>query len=424
MVLFLAGFSRYWESYAPNDSVPGDPETFRLARSLYDTGKFANPFEALETGPSAHLSPVFPSFLALMMKVFGDGSTGFFAIRLAAALVLSLQLALFPVYSRILGMGEINGIVAAAIWIVAKPRLVWGFEGIYVAILLAVACCCYRRYLEEDAKGSRRLAWPLGSLMGFLILTSQTVAPIYATWLAWEVWRHKYAFFRKSLLPLVLLPGIIIVPWTIRNYLVFHSFVLIRDNLGLELSVSNNDCAGYGIRRSEATGCFEKVHPNKSVNEARKVVELGEIKYNALRLHEAVRWISSHPARFIKLSTMRFVAFWFPTEAFSIHYAHTSERRLERAIIYLMTLLSLPGLFVLCRRDIKSAGVLTSCLLVFPVIHYIVQFEYRYRDPILWITFLLGAVPITACLRRLWESLRVHPLDVAPKGLVQQSGWL
>ena len=413
IVLFLACLARYWESYAPSDSVPRDPETFRLARSLYDTGRFANPFEALQTGPSAHLSPVFPSFLALLMKLFGVGSTGFYAIRLAAALVLSLQVALFPVYARILGMGEINGIVAASIWIVAKPRLVWGFEGIYVAILLAVACCCYRRYLKEEAQGSRRLAWPLGSLIGFLILTSQTVAPIYATWLAWEVWRDRYAFFRRSLLPLVLLPGIIIVPWTIRNYLVFHSFVLIRDNFGLELSVSNNDCARYGIRRSEENGCFEKVHPNKSLIEARKVMELGEIKYNALRLNEAVRWISSHPARFIKLSTMRFVAFWFPTEAFSIHYAHTSERRLERAIIYLMTLLSVPGLFILCRRDIKSAAVLTSCLLVFPVIHYIVQFEYRYRDPILWIAFLLGAVPIAACGQRLWQILRVHPLDFA-----------
>jgi hypothetical protein len=72
-----------------------------------------------------------------------------------------------------------------------------------------------------------------------------------------------------------------------------------------------------------------------------------------------------------------------------------------------------PGLFILGRRDITSAGVLTSCLLLFPVIHYIVQFEYRYRDPILWITFLLGAVPITACLTRLWESLRVQPLDFA-----------
>ena len=407
IVLFSAGLWRYWVSYAPGDSVFHEPEVFRLAHNLYDTGKFANPFAALATGPSAHLSPVLPSFLALLMKEFGKGSTGIYAIRLAGVLVLSLQLALYPVFSRMLGMGEINGIIAASIWIVAKPRIALGFEGFYVAILLAVACCCYRRYLDEEAQGRSRLAWPLGNLMGFLILTGETVAPIYATWLAWEVWRHKFAFLKRSLLPLVLLPVVIIAPWTIRNYLVFHSFTLIRDNFGLELSVSNNDCARFGIRRSWETGCFNTVHPNKSVIEARRVLDLGEVKYNAVRLHEALRWISSHPARFFKLSTMRFIAFWMPMEAFTIHDA--SGRRFERVIIYLMTLLSVPGLVILCRRDIKSAAVLISCLSAFPIVYYIVQFEAQYRDPIMWATFLLGAVPITACARRLWETFVVLP---------------
>ena len=91
---------------------------------------------------------------------------------------------------------------------------------------------------------------------------------------------------------------------------------------------------------------------------------------------------------------MRLIAFWFPTESGSIHYAG-SGRRLERVVIYLMTLLSLEGLVILCRLDVKSAAVCISCLALFPLIYYIVQFIDRYRDPIMWMTFLLGAVPIT-----------------------------
>ena len=197
VVLFSAALGRYWVSYSPGDSVFHGPEIFRLAHNLYDTGKFANPFGALATGPSAHLSPVLPSFIALLMKVYGKGSIGIYAIRLAGVLVLALQLALYPVFSRMLGMGEINGFIAASIWIVAKPRIALGFEGFYVAILLAVACCCYRRYLGEEGEGRSRLAWPLGSLMGLVILTSETVAPIYATWLAWEVWRHKFGLLQE-----------------------------------------------------------------------------------------------------------------------------------------------------------------------------------------------------------------------------------
>ena len=403
IALFFAALLRYRVSYVPTDSVIREPESFRLAHSLYDSGKFANPFAALDTGPSAHLSPVFPFFVALLMKAFGDGRASIYAIRWAATLVLSLQLAVYPLFSRILGMGAINGIVGASIWIVAKPRIVYNHEELYVAILLAVACCCYRRYLDERAQEHRRLAWLLGSLMGFLILTSQAVAPIYATWLAWEVWRRKHAFFTRSLVPLVLLPVVIIAPWTIRNYLVFHSFTPIRDNFGLELSVSNNDCARFGLSANQRTGCFENVHPNKNVDEARKVMELGEIKYNASRLREARRWISSHPARFIKLSVMRFIAFWMPTENLNNPYA--SGRHLERAAIYLITLLSVFGLVILCRRDIKSGVLLISCLTVFPLVYYLIQFEYRYRYPIMWATFLLGAIPLTACARQLWETL-------------------
>ena len=402
VVLFLAGLSRYWVSYDPSDSVPYGGESMRLAHSLYDTGNFANPFFSLHTGSSAHLSPVFPAFLAILMKVFGNKSTGIYAIELAAVLILSLQLALYPVFSTILGMGEINGIVGAAIWIAAKPRLVYNWEVLYVAILIAVACCCYRRYLDEETQRRSRLAWSLGCLMGLLILTSPTVAPIYATWLAWEVWRHRMAFFRESFLALVLLPIVILAPWVIRNYFLFHSFPVIRDNLGLELSVSNNDCAQFGTRANIASGCFEKFHPNMNVNEARKVKELGEVKYNQLQLREALHWISKHPSRFSKLSIMRCIAFWMPTETFSIHYA--SGRRSERFAIYMMTLLSAPGLIILYRCNIKSALLLISCLMVFPLVYYIVQFEDQYRYAIMWVTFLLGAVPITASVRRLWDA--------------------
>jgi hypothetical protein len=393
-------------SYDPGDTVHG-AENVRLARSLCDTGKFANPFPALDTGPSAHLSPVFPAFMALLMKVFGDKSTGIYAITWAAALVMSLQLALYPVFSRILGMGEINGIIGASMWIVAKPRLVPYWEPLYVAILVALACCFYRRYVDEEARGRRKLAWPLGCLMGFLILTSPTVAPIYVTWLAWEIWRQRMAFFKVSFLPLVLLPVLIIAPWTIRNYLVFHSFPIIRDNFGLELSVSNNECARFGFWENLETGCFEKFHPYSNVNEARKVLVLGEVKYNDLQLKKALLWISSHPARFIKLSMLRLIAFWMPTDSFTLR--DVIGHRLERFTIYLMTLLSGPGLVILCRRDIKSAAVLISLLSVFPLVHYIVEYVDRYRYPIMWATFLLGAVPITACAQRLWKTFCSAP---------------
>lgn len=408
VVLFFASLARCWASYNPTASDPGASESWHLAQNLYRSGQFANPFATLDTGPSAHLSPVFPAFLAMMMKVFGAKSASISA--LAAALVLSFQLALYPAFSKILGMGEINGIVGASALIVAGPRLNWAWDAHYVAIFLALVCCCYRRYLDldedEEDRMRRKLAWLLGASWGLLIFTSPAVAPIYATWLAWEVWHRRSVFFRRSLVPLVLLPIIIIAPWTIRNYFVFHRFPIIRDNFGLELSVSNNDCAAPTMSTNFRSGCFAKNHPNGNVDEARKVLELGEVRYNQVQLRTALNWIGAHRARFAKLTIKRFIAFWMPTNTFSVQ-EEKNGRWLEFGITGLMTILSGVGLVILYRRDVKSAALLTTCLVAFPPIYYVVQSSVRYRYPIMWVTFLLGAIPITMCVQWLIDLAKV-----------------
>jgi hypothetical protein len=423
VMLFVAGLIRYRVNYDPHGLVPRNPESLALAYNLDATGQFANPFQALATGPSAHLAPLFPAFLALLMKVFGNAGAGLYAIQLAATVILSLQLALFPVFSRMLGMGALNGFLAASIWIVAKVENLYMWESFYAGLLLALACCCYRRYMTSQGQDASRLRWVLGCLMGVSILIIPTVAPIFAVWVLWEFWRARRRLWIESLFPLILLPALVIAPWMIRNYRVFHHVVFIRDDLGLELSVSNNDCAQFGISMNNISGCFFKNHPNISMDQAKLVSQLGEVEYNRLRLRDAMSWIIVHPTRFAKLTAMRFVVFWIPNESGKIFLmnatrpaavtpnataevaAGDNDRRLfERAVIYLMTLFSGAGLLILYRRDTKSMAVCMSCLTVFPLIYYVVQFEDRYRYPTLWVTFLLGALPITAVVRVVWRA--------------------
>ena len=45
----------------------------------------------------------------------------------------------------------------------------------------------------------------------------------------------------------------------------------------------------------------------------------------------------------------------------------------------------------------------TIWLAFFPLIYYVVQYEDRYRYPIMWITFLLGALPVSLCIEWLWK---------------------
>jgi hypothetical protein len=402
-LLFVAALLRYWVSYDPSASVSGELETYRIAHNIYQRGQFANPFGAAETGPSAHLPPVFPGLLAGLMWLFGDKSAGMYAIRLTGALILSLQLALYPLFSRALGMGRLTGVIGASLWIWARPVPFYGWEAFYASFALAGACCLYRSHLDLHEPGWG--TWMLGCLMGLLSLMAPVTVPVFGAWLVWEIWRRKAVFFQRFLLPLVVLPALIVLPWAIRNYRVFHRFIPVRDNLGLELAISNNDCAGFSMEENFG-GCFQLSHPNSSTEEAGKVIDLGEADYNRMKFREALVWIKAHPRRFARLSAERFVAWWMPTETGARDFAdYAGEgREWERFVIYLVTVLSFAGLAILFRRDVQSAVVCGLCLAVFPVVYYFIQYGDRYRYPVMWLTFLLGALPISTFAR--WVFLR------------------
>src|SRR5262245_26508840 len=52
---------------------PG-PESLNLARSLADHGTFADPYHSFPTGYSAHMAPLYPLFLATLLRLLGNGS--------------------------------------------------------------------------------------------------------------------------------------------------------------------------------------------------------------------------------------------------------------------------------------------------------------------------------------------------------------
>ena len=171
-VLFLACLGRYWMHFDPRSSVPRTMEMPRTAVNLYEKGQFANPFFLVDTGPSAHVSPAFPVYMALLMHAFGDKAAGLFALKISAALIVALQIALFPVFSQCLGMGRLTGFIAACAWIAAKPMLEWNWEGYYAAFLIAITCCVYRKYLDSTSTRHKLVVWLLGFLMGILMLLS------------------------------------------------------------------------------------------------------------------------------------------------------------------------------------------------------------------------------------------------------------
>lgn len=122
---------------------------------------------------------------------------------------------------------------------------------------------------------------------GVLLLFTPTPALILGAWLVClrVVSRRSW----RQLSFLLMVPVLVVLPWLARNYRVFHKPVFLRDNLGLELAVSNNPCATFSLDLNrERTACFTSNHPNESYEEALRVRTLGEPTYNEMRLHAAM----------------------------------------------------------------------------------------------------------------------------------------
>jgi len=239
-----------------------------------------------------------------------------------------------------------------------------------------------------------------GVVWGALLLMQPAVILVLFVWLLLLHFRSQSSNRQK--IALGLLPIILLSPWMVRNFLVFHKPVFIRDNLGMELAVSNNPCASVLFETNLESGCYSRVHPNLSYEEALKVQQLGEVEYNQVKLREATGWIRANPAAFAALSARRFEAFWLPP------FSSNPETGvlLRPSVLYCFTLASVAGMFVMWRNARFSAYVVGLWLVLFPLTYYVTQSGARFRYPILWATFLPGSYFLTQLAQGLSGGLR------------------
>lgn len=226
----------------------------------------------------------------------------------------------------------------------------------------------------------------MGALWGIALLFAPALASVYAGWLFVGVWLFRSKrFFRAGLIS-VGVSALLLLPWAYRNNVQLGSWIWFRDNLGLELSVSNSDLATARLNENLRAGSHAIGHPHGSVAEAQQVRELGEVEYNRRKLHEALGWIEDHRAHFAQLTAVRMVYFWFPWVGADW----------QRILLGLVTALALAGLFFTWRVDAPSAKIVMVIWLVFPLVYYVIQFDRRYRHPMEWMLLLMGSFGVQA----------------------------
>ena len=368
-------------------------EMEKIARSLAENGTFANPYK-IPTGPTAHHAPVYPLLLSLIFRAFGYGAAAAYARTTMNVFFAAFQYALLPVLTDAARIPRVVGSVAGLVGallpyrLVSESRFETALSGLVIVVLILITT-----YWWWTPQPSRLHTFGVGLAWGAGMLCSSNLLLVFLLSLlffAVSAWRRKQQQWPVVILLSLLGMATALTPWTIRNYRALGGLILVRSNFGLEFNLSNHPgayaLAVDNIEIGIPHNYFHEHHPWASLEAAEQVRQMGEIKYNRQCARQAFDWIRANPSEFAKLTLQRIVFFWFTP---------SDTQRLKAIFIMGWTLVAAGGLWVSLRRH-RAFGLLMLALWIgYPSVHYLVQANTRYRDPIEWSVTLLAVYVLT-----------------------------
>ncbi|MCD6219864.1 glycosyltransferase family 39 protein [Candidatus Calescamantes bacterium] len=179
---------------------------------------------------------------------------------------------------------------------------------------------------------------------------------------------------RRRIVPVLLsllLLAITYSPWVVRNWIVFHHFILTTTDGGWVLYSGNNPMnrSGGGIEGIDVK------FPEEAKN-------LNEIERDQYFKKKAIEFIRSHPKEFILLSFKKFSRLWrlypSPTSGYD-------QRRFILTMLFSYGILlpfAITG-FLLSFRNFQQTFFLSLPLIIFTLTHMVFIGSIRYRVPLL-----------------------------------------
>jgi hypothetical protein len=379
------------------ETVPFQNETGNIANSLALGKGFGSVFRQ-ETGPTAWLTPVYPVLVGAIFRIFGIFSVAsFFAIVFMNSFFSAA--ACVPIYfagKRIAGIGVASA--AAWLWALFPNAVVIPFEWVWDTSLSALLGATLLWATLEFAESRRWSDWCIyGLLWGLALMTNPALASLLPFLLGWAAYRAKSAGSLRIARP-ALAAGFAVLcclPWTIRNYVVFHRIIPLRSNFAFELWLGNNDIFDEDARNGK-----QRI---TRYEEVRRYSKLGETAFMDEKWRIATDFMRSHPGLEMRLTGRRFVTMWLGTEHPVKDFLKTDSLLARVAFVtnWIAALGALGGIFVLWSRRSVFAFPATVFPVVFPLVYYVTHASLRYRHAIDPVVLLLTAITLEAILQAL-----------------------
>jgi hypothetical protein len=388
MVGLILRLAYAWDYQHPRprqalSAIPFLLEPGNIAASLAHGKGFSDPFRA-NTGPTAWTTPVYPLLIAGVFRIFGIYTFASYvaAILLNIAFSTATCVPVFYAGKRIGGLG--TAAIAAWLWAVFPNAILFTVSIWDVSLSALLVATIVWASLALAGSTSPRDWVGYGLLWGFTLMTNATLGSVLPFLLCWLAYRTRRLAYTALALGVILL---CCVPWTIRNYAVFHEFVPLRSVMGLQLWMGNNE--------QTRGGWAGALHPIDNAADREKYVQLGEIAYMEAKSKEAIHFMLADPWREARLIRNRFVTFWAGGAVNPVR-----EFLSSRSLYYRGTLLfnvlagigALCGIVALCRRHNWLVFPAAMIVIVYPLAAYLTLASARYRLPIDPAVLLLAAV--------------------------------
>jgi hypothetical protein len=372
--------------YVPStfDPPPFGYEAVHIAQSLAAGHGFGAPFPG--AGPTAWLTPVYPTLLAADVVILGSHSHA----ALVAAIFfneLCSALTVFPVFyagRRISGKNSPAqiGVFAAWLWALHPLAMITAVSMIWYSTLSGFLGAMLLWSTLSIVNSNRIVEWVgYGLIWGAELMTNPSFLVLLPPALLWLASGRGGRAAKHLSFPALagLVAATCCIPWTVRNFEVFHHFVPLRSNFGLEFWRYNHD--------------GPPLHPFDSGTERTRLSVDGEPMYMHEKLHEATLWIGVHRIEFAKRCLVRAVVFWFGDEHPLQRFAHWGEWLSKARFIsdWVLGFLLLTGLTVMWRKMRRYFWLLVSVPVLYPFVYYITLSSDAYRVPVDPILVLIAA---------------------------------
>lgn len=351
-------------------------EMANLGRSLATGHGFSAPY-GYDFGPSALTPPIYPWVVSLAFRAFGVFSyaAGFTMVVFNSIFSALTCWTIYRIAGRV--FNEDVAIWSGWAWALSPYAIYysvgWIWETSLSAFLLSVV---FLVTLEMEGDAGLWSWFGYGVMWGITGLTNTALLawlPFSGCWLAYRLHRSGKRFVVPVVLSAVVF-WMTLMPWLVRNYMVFGQPVFIRDNFGNEFRAGNNPQAeGWKVGSYDAARNPALVPLYK---------RLGEPAINAAQAKEAKEWIAENPGRFVEVSVLRLFYFWAGLPRTWTGLPLPPSKQVKNLFFLGSSLLAFAGLFLAFKKRVHGLFLFATLLLFYPLTYYISVPEPRYRHAI------------------------------------------